>query len=342
MKNLVRSALLSATLLLASTASAAGPSEAPFARLSEEILRTFVEVAISTGTRCGGFEAVAAAMAPGDMGAQEKGREALELGGFLPRWKACQSLASAQRLGDPAASAAEIERSARSLARLYGLDDARTAALVQAYRAKRLATAKPPRTASWERGGAEHLLSNTHNTVRLDDGKGPWSVIPARENVRPAELKLSEAAIGQWLDMKKEWWHKVRDAAGNLAYGGSSVQWGPEMLDEVRKVCERYQAELREGLADLMRSRHWKESSWRLGCGAGEDWSSGYRCGGAFLGFVARARGEGVITKTNAGLRRGGFTDREFETLVGATLHALWAQCLAFECAGGKRPRLAY
>jgi len=94
---------------------------------------------------------------------------------------------------------------------------------------------------------------------------------------------------------------------------------------------------LMEGMADWVRNRLGYTDSSNYVCTNTETYLSGYNCAAVFLDYVSKYDSSIVQDAHNA-IRQGSYSDSSFfKQKTGYDLTTLYGQCLANQCAGGKR-----
>lgn len=89
-----------------------------------------------------------------------------------------------------------------------------------------------------------------------------------------------------------------------------------------------------EGIADYIRYALGYQNAWSYAhCGIhSEHYTSGYWCSAAFLQYVARLYDKEIVSKLNAELKKGAYSDAFFKGHTGKTLEELWQECKTTDC----------
>jgi len=134
------------------------------------------------------------------------------------------------------------------------------------------------------------------------------------------ELKYVGQTLGTKIHLDANWFSK------------NPTNLDMVLVHEMAHVAQQYKSKVpfywREGIADYVRYKLDYTNGWSEPQCSAEypHYSSGFWCTGAFLLYVDSVYGSNVIHQLNIELRRGSFSDKFFDKVVGKSLDELWVE----------------
>lgn len=135
-------------------------------------------------------------------------------------------------------------------------------------------------------------------------------------------------AAGAVIRLGSDWFAQHPDDTGAVIH---------EMAHAVQAYPSYSPSWLIEGIADAIRYKLGFQNSWSYPhCGQGsENYTSGYWCAAAFLGYLEKTYDAEIVARLNGALRQGNYSDNLFESYTNKTLEELWGECKQNDCKGG-------